>query len=61
MKRELVLNQPGVIELGRDELKEVDGGWIGVVLAVGSAYIYLYNNSEDWFEGFREGWKDGQK
>ncbi len=50
MKKELVLNQPGVMELDREELKKTDGGLpivfaiIGVaasILAVGAAIDYI--------------------
>lgn len=39
MKKELVLNQPGVMELGKEELKEIDGGWIQSIILIFSQDI----------------------
>ena len=53
MEKVLDLRMPGVQELGREELKEVDGGFVWI--AVISAGIYLYNNWDDFKAGFEEG------
>ena len=37
------------------ESKMINGGLLGVTIAVLSAIIYLYNNQEDIAEGFEEG------
>jgi hypothetical protein len=37
------------------ESKRINGGLLGVTIAVLSAIIYLYNNQEDIAEGFTEG------
>ncbi|MDD3567363.1 MAG: class IIb bacteriocin, lactobin A/cerein 7B family [Bacteroidales bacterium] len=51
--KELSLNNLGVQELDAREMVEVDGGfaWIAVVGAI----IYVYNNWDDFAEGFKEG------
>lgn len=60
MGKVLDLKMPGVQELGREELKEVDGG-IGALAALvgGIAFLYLVDvasNLEDHIEAFKEGY-----
>jgi len=42
MKKVLVLKMPGVVELGREELKKVEGGWFLYFLAgaIGGGVVY---------------------
>jgi hypothetical protein len=44
-----------VRELTLNENQTINGGWLGTVLAVIGAVIYLYNNKDDIVEGFKEG------
>jgi hypothetical protein len=44
-------------ELTEFEMKNLNGGWLGVALAIIGAVIYLYNNKEDFVEGFKEGYQ----
>ena len=54
MEKTLDLKMPGVMELGREELKEVDGGaevpWWYYFVAPGTAYIV-----EKFLEGYEWG------
>lgn len=55
MKNELVLNQPGVMELGEEGLKEVEGGMItgGIHLA-----IEFWDSVGEFCRGFVDGYKE---
>ncbi|WP_319479143.1 hypothetical protein [uncultured Draconibacterium sp.] len=59
MKNELVLNQPGVTELGREKLKTVEGGIIGVLEAFAAGMMLYFassviENPESAWEGFKD-------
>jgi len=45
-----------VVSLDEKELENSNGGWIATVVAIASAAIYLYNNGDDFIEGFKEGY-----
>ncbi|MBY0433853.1 MAG: hypothetical protein K2U26_07065 [Cyclobacteriaceae bacterium] len=44
-----------VQELTLDSLENVKGGWWQAGLALLGAAIYLYNNSGDFVDGFKDG------
>lgn len=49
MEKTLDLKMPGVQELGKDELKKVDGGWIRLLI------VYLAGLAQELvFEGFEQ-------
>jgi len=56
MEKSLDLKMPGVMELGREEMKEVDGGsevpWWFYLMAPGTAYIL-----DKFLEGYKKGLK----
>ena len=57
MKKELDLSLPGVMELGREELKEVDGGVLPEILkgiAIGLGIAVGVEILGDWDE-FKDG------
>ncbi len=53
--RNVNLASYGVEELNEVQMREVNGGGFGAFIAIASACIYLYNNADDFAEGFREG------
>jgi hypothetical protein len=50
----LELESMGLKELNRKEM-QTNGGWIQAALAIGAAFIYVYNNWDDFTAGFSEG------
>ncbi len=57
MKETLDLKLPGVMELGMEELKKVDGGWVWPVVKwvlLGIAWETI-NNPKEAAESFKEG------
>ncbi|ELR69053.1 hypothetical protein C900_05442 [Fulvivirga imtechensis AK7] len=42
----------GVTSLCSGEVEEIQGGWWQAVLAAAGAAIYMYNNYDDYVEGF---------
>ena len=54
----LDLNAYGVCEMNESQTRDANGGelLVGTVLAIIGACIYVYNNYEDFAEGFKEGW-----
>lgn len=46
-----------VEEMSEMQMNEVNGGWIATAIAIAGACIYLYNNWDDFAEGFAEGWE----
>ena len=65
MEKVLDLKMPSVQELGREELREVEGGnplsAIAAAIAIAGACIYVYNNFDDFVEGYKEGWAESTK
>ena len=56
----LDLEQLGVQEMNAREIKETDGGFLQIIagaIAIAGAIIYIYNNADDFVEGFNEGYK----
>jgi hypothetical protein len=45
----------GVQEMDSEQLK-VNGGWLAGFLAVAGAAIYVYNNWDDFADGFHDGY-----
>jgi hypothetical protein len=41
--------------MNAEELRVTTGGWVALLLAVAGAGIYVYNNWDDFKEGFSEG------
>lgn len=46
-------------DLSKSQLVETNGGWIATLIAIAGAFIYVYNNSDDFIEGFKDGAKNG--
>ncbi|HYQ59074.1 MAG TPA: hypothetical protein VEP89_17150 [Draconibacterium sp.] len=57
MKNELVLNQPGLTELGKDRLRGVDGGFISYEI-LKTAYIVSKVVVDEFMRGVIDGYKD---
>lgn len=55
------LNQKIMKELTEKECMEMNGGYVQFVIAVASAAIYLYNNWDDFAEGFNEGYNSTRR
>jgi hypothetical protein len=53
--KESDLKKMQLIELTPQEYKNKNGGWIQLALAIAAAAIYIYNNADDFVEGFKEG------
>jgi len=49
------LNLLELKELKEKDVKMTNGGWISLALAIAGATIYIYNNKDDFAEGFKEG------
>jgi len=49
------LENLNVQELNTNEMKNVNGGWLGTALAVIGFGIYLYNEWDDLEKGFHDG------
>ena len=47
-----------VIPLNEKDSKTINGGWITTAIAIASAIIYIYNNGDDFIEGFKEGYNE---
>ncbi|WP_312923009.1 hypothetical protein [Empedobacter brevis] len=44
-------------ELTIDEQVNIDGGWLKTVVGlVAGTAVYMYDNREKFYEGFKEGW-----
>ncbi len=41
--------------LSEKELQNLNGGWLALTIAIAGAVIYVYNNKDDFVEGFKEG------
>ncbi len=56
------LENYGVVSLDCREMKETDGGCLGLGLALGviGACIYVYNGWDDFAAGFSEGYASTQ-
>ena len=54
--KNLELEDYGVQEMENDKMQNINGGWIGTALAIVGAGIYIYNNWDDFAEGFAEGY-----
>ena len=46
------LENYGVLKMNAKEIREVDGGDLGLGLAIAGALIYLYNEGDDFIEGY---------
>jgi len=46
-----------VTSLETSETTNINGGWIGLAIALVGAGIYIYNNASDFIVGFKEGYK----
>jgi len=51
------LENYGVLALGTNEIREIDGGDLGVGLAIAGALIYLYNEGGDFVDGFNSAYQ----
>ncbi len=51
----------GLVNLNREQLVSSNGGGIGTALAIIGAGIYIYNNWDDFTEGFKEGWNENRE
>ncbi|MGM0530501.1 MAG: lactobin A/cerein 7B family class IIb bacteriocin [Bacteroidota bacterium] len=47
-----------VVSLDEKEIRKNNGGWIATAVAIASAAIYIYNNGDDFIEGFKEGYNE---
>jgi len=43
-------------DLTLNEMKEVNGGWLLAAITLAGAFIYVYNNWDDFAGGVKEGW-----
>jgi len=51
------LNALSVTEMNESQKRDVNGGVdIGTLIAIVGACIYVYNNFDDFKEGFQAGW-----
>lgn len=64
MKRTIDLNKPGIIEPGKEELLQTNGGWMRLAyahlaaLAAEATYDGIGQCLKDFKEGFTEGYKN---
>nr|WP_320056977.1 lactobin A/cerein 7B family class IIb bacteriocin [uncultured Bacteroides sp.] len=49
-------NKFEIQDLTLNEMKEVNGGWLLAAITLAGAFIYVYNNWDDFAGGVKEGW-----
>jgi hypothetical protein len=59
MEKSLDLKMPGVTELGREELKSVDGGFFEVEMTIIAVEVSLAWNA--FWDGVSEGWSENKR
>jgi hypothetical protein len=57
MEKSLDLSLPGVMELGREELKSVDGGWLWFVVGLGTTILFdAILSGQEPVDALMDGW-----
>lgn len=58
--KNLELEGFGLVEMEKENMANMNGGWFQAALAITGAAIYLYNEGGDFIKGFKEGY-NGRK
>lgn len=61
MEKTLDLKMPGVMELGRKELKELNGGFFALYAELTIIAVQLAIAADEFAEGVKEGWEENKR